>query len=247
MKPHDQSAAVLALALPNPDFGLVVPPAALAVTPHAVQRYRERVEGVSRPVAVRRIQHLLATAQWRSRPRPWTLVVLHPHAIYGYSVDRPDVCLLMRPQVLVMALSRRFLEQSASRGAMGSRVGMRVALGLPAHLMALPSVRMPRWTGVRAQGRGPAVLLEMNASTRTCLSRPPSRGRERDTCRDAKLRQRPVPRTARGVACEPSLQVAVSCGVSHALYTRAVAGSNPAAPTTSCPRSPRSSSAAMSG
>ncbi|GAA4989066.1 hypothetical protein GCM10025792_41540 [Pseudonocardia tropica] len=121
MKPHDQCAAVLALALPSPDVGLTVPPAAIAVTPHAAQRYRERVEGVSRTLAVRRIQHLLATAQWRSRPRPWTQVVLHPHVLYGYSVDRPDVCLLVRRQVLVTVLSRRFLEQSASRGAMSRR------------------------------------------------------------------------------------------------------------------------------
>lgn len=64
---------------------------------------------------------LLATAQWRSRPRPWTQVVLYPHVIYGYSADRPDVCLLVRRQVLVTVLSRRLLEQSAARGALRRR------------------------------------------------------------------------------------------------------------------------------
>lgn len=114
MKPHDHRAAVLALALPAPDLGLAVDPGAIVVTPHAVQRYRERVEGVSRRLAVRRIQHLIAAAKWRTRPRAWTQVVLHPDVIYGYSSDQPDVCLLVRRQVLVTVLSRRYLEQAES-------------------------------------------------------------------------------------------------------------------------------------
>jgi len=89
MRPPDYPDAVLALALPAPDLDLTVDPGTVVLTPHAVQRYRERVEGVPRRLAARRISILLVTAQWRSRPRTWTKVVLHPDVVYGYSPDRP--------------------------------------------------------------------------------------------------------------------------------------------------------------
>lgn len=116
MRPPDNPHAVRALALPAPDLDLVVDPGTVVLTPHAVQRYRERVEGVPRRLAVRRIRLLLAKAQWRSRPRAWTEVVLHPDVVYGYSPDQPDVCLLMRRRVLVTVLSRRFMRQSIYGG-----------------------------------------------------------------------------------------------------------------------------------
>jgi hypothetical protein len=119
MQPHDRRDAVLRLALPAPDLDLTVDPGTVVLTPHAVQRYRERVEGVPRRLAVRRLQTLIATAQWWSRPRAWTEVVLHPDVIYGYSPDRPDVCLLLRRQVLVTVLSRRFLLQAGVRQPVG--------------------------------------------------------------------------------------------------------------------------------
>lgn len=111
MRPPDRRDAVLALALPAPDLDLTVDPTTIVLTPHAVQRYRERVEGVPRRLAVRRIQLFLATARWRSRPLAWTEVVFHPDVVYGYSPDQPDVCLLLRHQVLVTVLARRFPRQ----------------------------------------------------------------------------------------------------------------------------------------
>lgn len=65
MRPPDDRAAIVALALPAPDLDLTIDPGAVVLTPHAVQRYRERVEGVPRRLAVRRIRYLVATAQWR--------------------------------------------------------------------------------------------------------------------------------------------------------------------------------------
>lgn len=55
----------------------------------------------------------------------------------------------------------------------------------------------------------------------------------RDTCRDTKPRLWAVLEVAAGTGCEESSQVEGSFGVLHELYTRAVAGSIPAAPTTS--------------
>lgn len=73
------------------------------------------MEAVSRWVAVRRIAGLIATAEWRTRPRAWTEVVIHPGVIYGYSARRRDVCLLVRYRVLVTVLSRRYLAQTRRR------------------------------------------------------------------------------------------------------------------------------------
>lgn len=97
---------ILALALPPPDLDLDLDPADVVLTAHAVRRHQERVEGVSRLLAVRRLGRLVATAQWRSRPRAWTEIVLHPGVVYGYSPDRPDVCLLLRRHAVVIVLSR---------------------------------------------------------------------------------------------------------------------------------------------
>lgn len=97
------------------DIDLTCDAAEIVLSLHAVQRYRERVEGVPRRLAVKRLHGLLATARWRSRPLPWTEVVLHPGVAYGYCPGRPDVCLLLRDGVLVTVLSRRFLRRTAAR------------------------------------------------------------------------------------------------------------------------------------
>jgi hypothetical protein len=115
MQQHDRRDAVLRLALPAPDLDLTIDPGTVVLTPHAIERYRERVEGVARRLAVRRLREMIATAQWRSRPRAWTEVVLHPDVLYGYSPGRPDVCLLLRRQVLVTVLSQRFLHAGQAR------------------------------------------------------------------------------------------------------------------------------------
>jgi hypothetical protein len=108
---------ILALALGPADIDLTHDPDGIVLRTHAVQRYRERVDGVSRRLAARRLRSLLATARWRSRPQPWTDVVLHPGVVYGYSPDRPDVCLLLNGRVLITVLSRRFLRQAAGARA----------------------------------------------------------------------------------------------------------------------------------
>jgi hypothetical protein len=117
MLPPDRREAILALAVPIPD--IAIDPGSVVLTAHAVQRYRERVEGVQRRIAARRLRHLMTTAEWQHRPRTWTEVVLHPEVVYGYSPNRPDVCLLVRGQALVTVLSQRFLLQAMSRPRAG--------------------------------------------------------------------------------------------------------------------------------
>lgn len=107
MSPRDPWERVRALALPAADVDLTIDPDAVVLSPHAVQRYRERVEGVPRRLAERRLRALVGTARWRSRPLPWTQVVLRPGVLYGYSPERPDVCLFLCDRVLVTVLSER--------------------------------------------------------------------------------------------------------------------------------------------
>src|SRR4051794_36284800 len=103
----DLLASVRRIALPDPD--LVTAPGVLVLSDHAIQRYRERVEGVARKLAARRLDQLACTAAWRARPLAWTRVVLHPGVIYGYSAFRRDVCLFAHDGTLVTVMSRRFL------------------------------------------------------------------------------------------------------------------------------------------
>ena len=81
----------------------------LAVSDHAVLRYRQRVEGIPRVRARHRMGELAAAADWEGRPRSWMPVVLHPGTVYGYPTARPDVCLLERDGFIVTVLSKRFL------------------------------------------------------------------------------------------------------------------------------------------
>ena len=71
---------------------------------------------ISRKLAVRRLEELAGSADWRARPLSWTRVVLHLGVIYGYARARPDVCLLARDGVLVTVMSRRFLRYAGTRG-----------------------------------------------------------------------------------------------------------------------------------
>lgn len=106
MPQPDDAVAVIRLALPGPELDLTVNPDSVLLTPHAVQRYRERVEGVSARLAVRKLRVLVSTARWQSRPTDWPPVVLRPGAIYGSSEICPDACLLLRHKVLVTVLVR---------------------------------------------------------------------------------------------------------------------------------------------
>ena len=106
MPPPDDAAAVLRLALPGPDLDLAVDPDSVLLTPHAVQRYRERIEGVPARLAVRGLRRLISTAHWQSRPTYGPPVVLRPDVIYGFSETCPDACLLLRDKVLVTVLVR---------------------------------------------------------------------------------------------------------------------------------------------
>lgn len=101
----DDAAAVFRLTLAAPDLDLIVDPDAVVLTPHAVQRYRERIDGVGARLAVRRLRVLVATARWRSRPAAWPQVVLHPKVIYGYCGTCQDACLLLREKMLVTVLA----------------------------------------------------------------------------------------------------------------------------------------------
>lgn len=83
----------------------------LAVSDHAVLRYRERVERIPRVRARRRLQDLASGAVWQDVPREWMTVVLHPGTHYGYPSGRPDVCLLEREGFVVTVMSDRFLRQ----------------------------------------------------------------------------------------------------------------------------------------
>lgn len=89
----------------------------LAVSDHAVLRYRERVERVPRVRARRRLQELAEDAVWEGAPRDWMTVVLHPNTVYGYPPRRLDVCLLERDGFVVTVVSKRFLRQQESAAA----------------------------------------------------------------------------------------------------------------------------------
>ena len=86
----------------------------LAVSDHAVMRYRERVERIARARARRSVQQLADEAVWEGEPRNWMTIVLHPDTFYGYPPGRLDVCLLERGGCVVTVLSQRFLKQQAT-------------------------------------------------------------------------------------------------------------------------------------
>lgn len=88
----------------------------LTVSDHAVLRYRQRVERLSRRQARRRLVDLVVDTEWEIRPRGWMPIVLHDDTHFGYPTRRLDVCLLERNGVIVTVLSWRFLQQVAPTG-----------------------------------------------------------------------------------------------------------------------------------
>jgi hypothetical protein len=99
----DLRDAILALALATPD--LEAGPADLVISPHAVQRYQERVETVPEWLAARRLRALTTTGRWRRRPDPGWGIVLRDGTIYGSSDRRPELCLIARNGVLRTVLT----------------------------------------------------------------------------------------------------------------------------------------------
>lgn len=113
--------SLLGLALDTDALDLGLTSEDVVVTSHAVDRYRQRVEAVSRRRAETRIRALIATATWRRRPPAWTRVVLHPGAIYGCSDRRSDVCLFLRARAIVTVMARRSMDE---RPALDHRIPM---------------------------------------------------------------------------------------------------------------------------
>jgi hypothetical protein len=161
MSQPDDGGAVLRLALTAPDLDLVVDPDTVLLTPHAVQRYRERIEGVSTRLAIRRLRLLVATARWRSRPAAWPRVVLHPDVIYGYCGRRPETCLLLRKDVLITVLARDRLH---SIDLVEDRCESR----------SVPGHRARKWA-VPVGGRGSSRVAKASLRAAVVIIRLPSR------------------------------------------------------------------------
>lgn len=90
MTPPEFPTSLLGLALDTENLNLGLTTQDVIVTPHAIERYRQRVEAVSRRRAELRIRALIATATLRRRPPAWTHVVLHPGAVYGCDARRSE-------------------------------------------------------------------------------------------------------------------------------------------------------------
>jgi hypothetical protein len=107
MSQPDLLDALRALALPDECPSLSA--AELIISRHAVERYRERVEGVCRRRAQSELRRLALDARWYPMPRPWTQIVVHPGSHFGYSPRRPDICIIERAGAIRTVFSRRSL------------------------------------------------------------------------------------------------------------------------------------------
>lgn len=77
------------------------------VTPHSIDRYRDRVDPTaSRQTALRTILSIVRTARSRPRPRHWTCVESQPGSRYLYSATHPGICLVERDGAIVTLFSR---------------------------------------------------------------------------------------------------------------------------------------------
>lgn len=77
------------------------------ITPHSIDRYRERVDaGASRKTAIRIMLSIIRTANARPRPRHWTCIDARPGCRYLYSAQHPGVCLVERDGAIVTVFSR---------------------------------------------------------------------------------------------------------------------------------------------
>lgn len=109
---HDLYAELSALAATSDP--MVIEPARLVISDHAVARFRERVEGLPRRCARRRMVRLLADSEWQRYPARWARVVLHDGVRYGFPRSRPDVCFLVRDEIVLTVLSRKFFGRTAA-------------------------------------------------------------------------------------------------------------------------------------
>ena len=87
---------------------------------HAVQRFRERVEpGASIATAMRCLGELASDATRRSQPRHWTPVRPAPGVSFVYPHARPDVCLIVRDDVVVTVVDRALARRWAQADPAG--------------------------------------------------------------------------------------------------------------------------------
>lgn len=174
-------ASILALALDDAD--LPIEGAGLVVTDHAVQRYRERVEGVAPRRAVHRLRQFAESARWRSRPQAWTRVLLHPGVVYGYSRAYPGVCLLVRSGAVVTVVTRRMFAEPLApaprdrvrdrpRRQHPHRIGERAVRVLRGQMRSAPDGRGHRPSGQHVRARHESRRqLRRELSGKPCSSR----------------------------------------------------------------------------
>jgi len=74
----------------------------IRISQHSIQRYQERVDASSSvAVAVGAIRQILTTGSARPRPRNWTTCRVDPGMRWVHSVDRSDICLVLRNSTVV--------------------------------------------------------------------------------------------------------------------------------------------------
>jgi hypothetical protein len=80
----------------------------LFISTHAIRRYRERVDPIAASASVvRAIREIVISGRSRSRPRRWTTVKTRPGCRYMYLAVRPDICVVVRGDVVVTVFSRQ--------------------------------------------------------------------------------------------------------------------------------------------
>lgn len=79
-----------------------------AVTNHAIDRWRERVDGGASPLGSRlAIEQILALGRWRSTPRHWMRDARSGDGVrFVYLAARPHVCVVVRDGAAVTVLTR---------------------------------------------------------------------------------------------------------------------------------------------
>jgi hypothetical protein len=90
----------------------------IALSRHAIQRYRERVDRrASRPEAVMALGQIVARGRARPVPRRWLRgnVAPTPGLLFLTWSQRPDVCLLVRCRVVVTVVTRAMCKPEGKR------------------------------------------------------------------------------------------------------------------------------------
>jgi hypothetical protein len=103
----------------------------LVVSGHAITRYQQRVRPTAtRLEALAEIRAIAARARVRSRPRWWTRVAgERPGRRYLYSATTPDVCLVVKDDVVLTVFSRQVCAQW--RAALADPDGVRWLTPVP--------------------------------------------------------------------------------------------------------------------